>query len=152
MTTFEPERNILNLHRVLAGSSGYIGTVNMMGSGFTASQTSLEPVMEDLAKRGLVYLDTLVNATSLAPQEADKAGVPAATADLFIDQDMARTTILSRLAQIELLAKSQKSAIVTIQPYPMLMEQVGNWARGLATKNLALTPLSGVITARQRRE
>ena len=70
MTGVEPAQNILNLQRVMSEGSGYIGLVNYQGSGFTANRAALEPVMEDLSKRGLVYFDTLDNATSIAPEVA----------------------------------------------------------------------------------
>lgn len=149
-TSYEPEQNILNLHRVMSTASGYIGLTNLLGSGFTSSRASVQPVMEDLAKRGLVYFDTLENATSVAPEMAAKAGAPAASADLLVDQTMSRPTVVARLAQIELLAKSQGTAIVAVQPFPMLMNRADSWARDLGGKGMVLTPLSGVITARLR--
>ena len=149
-TSYEAERNLLNLHRVMSETSGYIGLVNYQGSGFTASRTSVRPIMQDLAKRGLVYFDTLENATSVAPEEAAKASAPATTADLYVDQSMSRPVVTARLSQMELLAKSRASAVVAVQPFPMLIDRVGTWTRGLGEKSMVPTPLSGVIMARLR--
>jgi hypothetical protein len=150
MTSVEPAQNILNLQRVMSEGSGYIGLVSYQGSGFTSSRAALEPVMEDLSKRGLVYLDTLDNATSIAPEVAQSVGMPHATADMMIDATQSRSGVLERLTQLELLAKTQKTAVVAIQPFPMLLQRVKRWSRELSGKGMVLTPLSGIITARIR--
>ena len=150
MTAVDSDQNILNLNRVMSEGSGYIGLVNYQGSGFTASRASVQPMMQALAKRGLVYLDSLENATSVAPEEAARFSVPHATADLLIDQSLSRAAILARLSQVELVAKTRNSAIIVVQPVPMLLDRVDRWMRGLADKGIVLTPLSGVILSRIR--
>lgn len=150
MTSVEVEQNILNLNRVLSEGSGYIGVVNFLGSRFTSDEIAMLPVMEALSKRGLVYFDTLENATSVAPQTAQKLGSPFATADLIIDPTQSRANVLARMSQTELLAKTKKMVVVAIQPFPMLLDRVGAWTRDLADKGMVLVPLSGVIAARMR--
>ncbi|MDW3204687.1 MAG: divergent polysaccharide deacetylase family protein [Alphaproteobacteria bacterium] len=150
MTSVDEEQNLLNLQRVLSVGSGYIGVVNFQGSGFTASRAAMQPVLEALTNRGLVYLDTLENATSVAPELAEILSTPFATADLVLDQSLSRPMVTSRLSQLELVAKNQKTAIVAVQAFPMLMERVGSWTRDLAGKSMVLSPLSGIITARNR--
>lgn len=150
MTGVEPAQNILNLQRVMSEGSGYIGLVNYQGSGFTSSRAALEPVMEDLSKRGLIYFDTLDNATSVAPEVAQSVGMPHATADMMIDATQSRGGVLEQLTQLELLAKTQKTAVVSIKPFPMILQRVKRWSRELSGKGMVLTPLSGIITARLR--
>jgi polysaccharide deacetylase 2 family uncharacterized protein YibQ len=150
MTSVQAERNTLNLRRVLAGATGYIGVVSDQGSGFTASRASLQPVMQDLAKRGLVYFDTLENATSVAPEVASNMELPHATADLFLGSTESRSGLRAKLSQIELLAKTQGTAVVAARPFPMTMGRLDDWVRDIGAKGLVLTPLSGVVAARQR--
>lgn len=150
MTGVEPAQNILNLQRVMSEGSGYIGLVNYQGSGFTSSRAALEPVMEDISKRGLIYFDTLDNATSVAPEVAQSVGMPHATADMMIDATQSRGGVLEQLTQLELLAKTQKTAVVSIKPFPMILQRVKRWSRELSGKGMVLTPLSGIITARIR--
>ncbi len=150
MTTVDANQNMLNLHRVMSEGSGYIGVVNYQGSGFTASRAALQPVMEEIAERGLVYLDTLENATSVAPEIAESVKTPYATADLMISPDQSRAAILSQLTQLELLAKTRTSAIVAVDAYPMILQRIDGWARELGSKGMVLTPLSGIISARSR--
>ncbi|MDF1748198.1 MAG: divergent polysaccharide deacetylase family protein [Alphaproteobacteria bacterium] len=150
MTSVDAEQNILNLQRVMSEGSGYIGLVNYQGSGFTSSRAALQPVMEDLSKRGLIYFDTLDNATSVAPEVAKAVGMPHATGDMMIDASESRGTVLERLTQLELLAKTQNTAVVSVKPFPMLLQRVKRWSRELSGKGMVLTPLSGIITARIR--
>lgn len=150
MTSVDEEQNLMNLQRVLSVGSGYIGVVNYQGSGFTASRAAMQPILTALTERGLVYLDTLENATSVAPELSEKLDTPFATADLVLDQSLSRPMVTARLSQLELVAKNQKTAIVAVQAFPMLMERVGSWTRDLAGKSMVLSPLSGIITARNR--
>jgi len=152
MTTVEAEQNIVNLQRVMSEGSGYIGVANYQGSGFTSSRAAVQPVVEALANRGLVYFDTLENATSVVPEEAEKIGLPHATADLLLGQSQSRSIVLARLNQFELLAKTQETGVVAVEAYPMLLDRIRSWARDLRDRDLVLTPLSGVIAARIRQE
>lgn len=150
MATADREQNILNLHRVLSETSGYIGVVNQLGSRFTADRAAVQPIIQAIGERGLVYLDTMANAASIAPDEAVKAGTSHASADLTIDSTQARGVVLTRLSQLELLAQTKRSAVIAVEPYPMLLDQVQDWVTVLDQKNMVLTPLSGVIAARER--
>lgn len=150
MTSVETEQNILNLNRVLSEGAGYIGLVNQQGTGFTANRAAMQPIMQALAERGLVYFDTLENATSVAEEIADQTGTAHTVGDMILDSSLSRSIVTARLSHLELLAKNRKSAVVAVQPYPMLMERIADWSRELAGKSMVLTPLSGVITARSR--
>lgn len=152
MTSEETEKNIVNLQRVMSEGSGYIGLANYQGSGFTSSRAAVQPIVEALANRGLVYFDTLENATSVVPEEAARVGLPHATADVLLGPEQSRSVVLARLNQFELLAKTQQSGVVAVEAFPMLLDRVKSWLRDLRDRDLVLTPLSGVIAARIRDE
>lgn len=150
MTAVEPEQNILNLNRILSEGSGYIGLVNQQGTGFTANRAAMQPIMQALGERGLVYFDTLENATSVAEEIAARTGTPHTVGDMLLDSTLSPSMVIARLSHLELLAKNRKSAVVAVQPFPMLMSRIAAWSRDLPGKSMVLTPLSGVITARSR--
>ena len=150
MTTADQEQNVLNFRRVLSETSGYIGVVNQFGSGFTANRAAVQPILQAIAQRGLVYLDTMANAASIAPEEAARLGTSHASADLMINSDQSRGVVLSRLSQLELLAETKRSAVIAVEPFPMLLDRMEDWIDTLGQKNMVLTPLSGVIAARER--
>ena len=70
------EENIENLHRSLSRITNYTGIMNYMGARFSADPGVMAPLMAELGKRGLMYLDDGSSARSLAPDLALKNGVP----------------------------------------------------------------------------
>lgn len=111
-------------------------------------KSTIADFMADLKGRGLVYLDGRESAASVAQRTAAQAGVPAAQADLVVDLDLGRASVLKQLKLAESLARANGSVIAIGRPYPVTLERIRIWLRELAENGLALTPLSGVITER----
>lgn len=61
------------------------GVNNHMGSRFMEDEARLATVMEELAKRGLYFIDSRTTPDSRGKEAAARAGVPFAARDLFID-------------------------------------------------------------------
>jgi polysaccharide deacetylase 2 family uncharacterized protein YibQ len=57
LTSLTTEQNIDRLYWLMSRFQGYVGLVNYMGARFTASEQGLAPVLRDVAKRGLIYVD-----------------------------------------------------------------------------------------------
>jgi len=148
MSALDAEQNLRRLEWILSRATGYVGLVSYQGSGFSANVRALRPIMADLKGRGLVYLDGRESAASVAQRTAAQAGVPAAQADLVVDLDLGRASVLKQLKLAESLARANGSVIAIGRPYPVTLERIRIWLRELAENGLALTPLSGVITER----
>ncbi|MBP5859006.1 divergent polysaccharide deacetylase family protein [Marivibrio halodurans] len=148
MTTIDDAANMERLNWVLSRATGYIGVANYQGSAFTANATALQPIMTSLADRGLVYFDTLEDATSAAPRIATGVGAPAVTADIVADDTLSRAAILRKLNEAEVIAKARETAIVLVRPYPVSIARVQSWAKELQSRGIVLAPLSAVIRAR----
>ncbi len=148
MSSLDAEQNLRRLEWILSRATGYVGLVGYQGSGFSANGRALRPIMADLKGRGLIYLDGRESAASVAPRAAAQAGVPAAQADLVVDLDLGRASVLKQLKLAESLARANGSVIAIGRPYPVTLERIRIWLRELAENGLALTPLSGVISER----
>jgi hypothetical protein len=57
LTSLAPEQNIDRMHWLMSRFQGYVGVANYMGARFTASEPALGPVLREVAKRGLMYVD-----------------------------------------------------------------------------------------------
>ena len=57
LTSLTTEQNTDRLYWLMSRFQGYVGLVNYMGARFTASEQGLAPVLRDVAKRGLIYVD-----------------------------------------------------------------------------------------------
>lgn len=88
------------------------GLNNHMGSRATRSRPEMTAVMEVLAERGLIFLDSLTTPRSVAHEAAARLGVPHLKNDLFVDretEDPAR--VLERLRQLAETARRRGWAV-----------------------------------------
>ena len=76
------EQNLDRLHWLPSRLQGYVGVMNLMGARFTANEAALSPILRDVAKRGLLYLDDGTAPKSVAAQIADFIQAPFLKADL----------------------------------------------------------------------
>jgi len=146
LLTGEPTRsNLDKLFWLMARFGGYAGLVNNMGARFTASAADFSPIMEELGARGLGYLDDGSSNRSLAPQLAQGNKVPFARADLVIDANPSRQSILAALASLEQAAVENGQAIGMVSALPISITAVAEWAGELEGKGIALVPASALM-------
>ncbi|WP_240231090.1 divergent polysaccharide deacetylase family protein [Devosia lacusdianchii] len=146
LLTGEPPRaNLDKLFWLLARFGGYAGVINNMGARFTASAADFSPMMEELGARGLGYLDDGSSNRSLAPQLAAGNKVPFSRADLMIDANPSRQSILSALASLEAKAVENGQAIGIISALPISIAAVTEWSRELEAKGIVLVPASALM-------
>lgn len=150
LTSLAPDQNIRRLEWILSRATGYIGVANYQGSGFAANYEAIAPVMTALASRGLVYFDTKDSADTTAIKAATSARTVRAEADIIADSDLSRASITQKLTQAEVVAKSNKTAIIVVHAYPVVIDRIARWIEELNDKGIVLAPLSAVINARAR--
>ncbi len=105
------EENVENLRWALSRTTNYTAVMNYMGARFSADKAAMEPIMAELARRGLGYLDDGSSARSVAPELALHDRVPLAVADTAIDAEQDRGAILKKLDQLEATARAKGFAI-----------------------------------------
>ena len=75
------------LSGALRGLEQVTGVNNHMGSAATSDQPTMDHLMAALARRGLLFLDSLTSSRSVAYATARSAGVPALKNRIFLDAD-----------------------------------------------------------------
>lgn len=146
LLTGEPPRaNLDKLFWLMARFGGYAGVINNMGARFTASATDFSPVMEELGTRGLGYLDDGSSNRSLARQLAAGNKVPFSRADLTIDANPSRQSILAALASLEAKALENGQAIGIVSALPISVAAIAEWSRELEAKGILLVPASALM-------
>jgi len=131
---------------------GYVGINNHMGSKFTADQSAMAPVIEELRARGLVFLDSRTTARSVGSGLAAADGVPHAARDVFLDDDLAPAAITRQLVKAEAVARRRGSAIGIGHARDTTLAALRAWLPGLAGEGLVLVPLSAVVRYRSTGE
>jgi uncharacterized protein len=151
LTALSPAQNVERLKWTLDRARGYVGLATVMGSRFTTSEEALRPVLETLKEQGLIYIDNRSSQESVAWRVAAKIGVPNALNDRTLDTGQAnRDAIDGRLVQLEGVARADGFAVGMGRPYPVTIERLREWAKGLEERGFVLAPISAVVD-RQRR-
>lgn len=147
LTGQAPRDNLDKLFNVMASFGGYIGVMNHMGARFTASTADFAPVMEELGARGLGYLDDGSSNRSVATQLAAANGVEFGRADMVLDQNPSRTSILEQLAALEARATDNGTAIGVISALPVSVQTLAEWAGDIEERGFAIVPVSALMKA-----
>lgn len=139
------EANTRRLSWALTRFTGYVGVTNMLGGRFLSEAGPIEPMMTFLMRRGLLFYDNGAASRSVAPMVAERLGAPFAQATNTIDSIQASMEIDHRLADLETEARTHGKAVGTGFRYPVTMERVTLWARGLQGRGFVLAPISAIV-------
>jgi uncharacterized protein len=143
MTNLPPDQNHTRLVWALSRIAGYVGATGALGSlrgeRFASLPDQINPVLAELAHRGLLYVDPRRGA-------AASAQVWSRSVDLVVDEPPNAVEIDNKLAQLSRLARDKGSALGLVGVVrPVTIERVANWANGLTADGLALAPVSALV-------
>lgn len=144
LTALSPEQNVDRLHWMMSRFPGYVGLANFMGARFTASDQAIAPVLREVSKRGLLYLDDGSSPRSLAGQIAGANKVPYAKAELVVDSVPIPAEIDKALTRLEAMARERGFVVGFGSALPVTIDRVSKWAKGLAARGIVLVPLTAV--------
>lgn len=145
LTDLSAEENLNRLDWVLSRGSAYVGLAGSMGSRFTASREAMEPILQDVKSRGLIFLDRRTTEDSVVAGLAAEIGVPAAVNNRSVDERQAsRVAIDARLAQIERIALTDGYAVAMAQPYPVTLDRLADWATELTARGFVIAPITAL--------
>jgi polysaccharide deacetylase 2 family uncharacterized protein YibQ len=150
LTSAPVEQNIDSLFWHLSRFAGYAGVTNYLGAQFAASEQAIGPVLKELGKRGLVYVDDGSKGLSRATGVAGKFGLPARSATVSLDAGgNTHEAVMAALQQLEAQAQANGFAIGTGAGLPHTISTIEEWARTLAGRRILLVPVSAAFAARQ---
>ncbi len=138
------QETMIALRYSLAQTAGYIGIAPFMGEAYMADADQLQPVMRELAERGLLFVDTRPGLISEAAATALLSNTPLVVSALRIDAAPNRAAIDAALQELEALAIERGSALGVFGPLPISYERVLAWAAGLGNRGLVLAPVSAL--------
>jgi len=144
LTSLDAKKNLRRLDWVLSRATGYVGVANIMGARFTGSRTDLLPVLEELRRRGLMFVDGRPAAQSATDALSGPMALPRVVSDRTLDGDATREAIDRRLSELEEVARRRGAALGVGYVYPVTVARVASWAQTLAQKGLALAPVSAL--------
>ena len=113
-----------------------------MGARFVVTDTAMQPIVREAAKRGLGYFDDGLAPRSVVPSLAAAQAVPFAKADLSIDVIPTAVEIDRALAKLEVLARERGVAVGMASALPISIERISVWIKALESHGILLVPLT----------
>jgi uncharacterized protein len=142
LSTLAGEQNVDRLHWLFSRFQGYVGVTNFMGARFTASEQAMAPVLREVARRGLIYVDDGSSPRSVANQIAGANNLPFAKTDVVIDAVSSPAEIDKSLARLETLARDRGIAVGYASALPVTIERIAAWAKAAQSRGIVLAPVS----------
>jgi polysaccharide deacetylase 2 family uncharacterized protein YibQ len=141
-------RTLDALHWHMSQFPGYIGLTQVQGGRFMAAPQALAAVLQDVADRGLVFLDASAEPGSLAL--AGAAGGQAARADVVLDAVPQAEAIEAAFWTLQDLARERGSAIGVAGVDGVSVDRIARFTQGLSARGVVLVPVSALMQARAR--
>ncbi|PWR23819.1 divergent polysaccharide deacetylase family protein [Zavarzinia compransoris] len=126
----------------------YVGINNHMGSRFTADAAAMAVVAEELRARGLLFLDSKTIGNSAGEDRARAAGIPTASRDVFLDNEIGANAIEAQLVLAERRAREKGTAIAIGHPHAATVEALARFLPQAKARGIAIVPVSTVIFRR----
>ena len=137
------------LNQGLANIPNAIGVNNHMGSKLTEEKTPMQWTMELLSKRGLLFVDSLTTAKSVAGNSAVAVGLPALTRHIFLDNVRTSKAMDKQFQQAIQHSLKNPYTILIGHPYPETLQYLSQ-RLGAPNKDFQLVKLSQLIPENQR--
>jgi uncharacterized protein len=145
LTSLTPQQNIDRLYWLMSRFQGYVGVSDTMGARFTASEQSFTPILQELGKRGLIFVDDGANPRSLASRITNANNLPFAQADVILDALPTPAEIDRALGRLEMAARERGTAIGIASAFPVSIEHIAKWAKAAQSRGLQLIPITAVV-------
>ena len=144
-TTMTPDQLKEAINDNLSKFSEYAGINNHMGSKFTQDVPALKELIAILKERGVFLLDSKTIASSRAYNEAEAAGVPAVTRDVFLDDDPTLDAVRRQMEIAEAIAKKKGFAVVIGHPKENTIQVLKEFLSQAGAKGFQVVPLSAIV-------
>jgi polysaccharide deacetylase 2 family uncharacterized protein YibQ len=129
---------VKKLEWILSRATGYFGLTNYLGSKFLASDRAYGAFASAASGRGLAFVDD----GSAARRQG--GGLPRASAERVIDDQLSQTAIDQQLLALEAGALQRGQALGAGFAYPVTLEKVARWTQGLEQRGFQLAPASAL--------
>lgn len=146
-----PETNLENLQWAMGRMTNYSGITNYLGARFMGDEQAMEPVMEELGERGLLFFNDGSSATSgKLGSDAARARVPYASGNLILDSSNTPDAIRAKLKALESLAEARGTAIGSGSALELTVKTVANWANEAKKNGFEIVGIAALASDPER--
>ena len=143
--TLGPDELLRRVRHNLDRFGSYAGVNNHMGSRFTADAGAMQVVVQELAARGLYWIDSRTSSATVAERMARQAGLPTTGRDIFLDDDPAPAAILAQLNALEAVARRKGFGVAIGHPRDATLDALEQWLPEAAQRGFVLVPASAAV-------
>jgi uncharacterized protein len=136
--------NIERLHWLMTRFSGYAGITNFLGEKLLASNESFAPVLEEVNRRGLLFIEDGSVRRSQTDSLSSRLGLPARKADRVFDTQASTPPLSVLMSDVERIAREKGSAIIFVPALAENIQQLALWVEEAKKRGIDLAPVSAV--------
>ena len=143
-TDMADEEIVRLLNTMLQQVPQAVGINNHMGSKFTEDEHRMGIVMQVLAEKGLIFVDSKTSAKTVGYKQSQLFGLKSLMRDVFLDNQNDYDYIISQLQKAEKIAHETGLAIAIGHPKEQTYQALKDWLPSLEDKGLKLIPISKI--------
>ncbi|AYD03066.1 divergent polysaccharide deacetylase family protein [Neorhizobium sp. NCHU2750] len=144
LTKNSAKANLALLHKAMGEITNYTGLMNYQGGRYLADEKALQPVLQDVAKRGLLFLDDGSSSLSKTGTVADAAQLPHVFADVVLDGQVNTQAILRKLDELGRIADRKGTAIGVAAAFDESIDAVRQWADEATQRGVEIVGVSAI--------
>ena len=141
MANAQGPETVKKLEWLLSRATGYFGVTNYLGSRFVNSDGAMSALTGALRGRGLAFVDD-------GSASKRGGGLPRASADRIIDDQLSKESIDQQLLALEAGALQHGQALGSGFAYPVTLAQVSAWTQSVESRGYQLAPASALTIRR----
>ncbi len=122
------------------------GVNNHMGSKFTEQESAMRPVLAEMERRKLFFLDSFTSANSVGFSLARQMRLPSCKRDVFLDHDMSESAMVAQFTRLIQKAKAQGAAVAIGHPFPLTLRLLKEQASRLRKEGIAIVPVKTLMS------
>ncbi len=143
-TQASSSENLDRLRWVLSRANGYVGVVTWEGEKLLGNGQQIIPVLQEIAGRGLMVVDSRQARSNVVQQQADTLGLPFAKSRGFLDSEPGVAALDRNLQQLESLTQRAGFGVAMAVAFPDNLRRLVDWSRTVAQRGFVLAPITGV--------
>jgi uncharacterized protein len=148
LTDAAPAENMDALYWHMSRFAGYTGIINYMGGRYLSSSAAIKPLLMELRKRGLLFIEDGSLPLSATEDAAKSIQYPVRRGQTVIDTNPDADSINSALNLLEEEARTNGMAIATGSGLDVTIKTVSEWAKSAADRGVILIPASAAFKGR----
>lgn len=144
LTRTSPKENLARLHEAMSKITNYTGVMNYLGGRYLSDADALEPILRDISKRGLLFLDDGTSAQSKTEAIARAIELPHAFGDLVLDGQLQKEAILKKLDELERIADRRGTAVGIASAFDESIDAIKQWSEEASQRGIEVVGISAL--------